>query len=128
MLALGIAVAAVAAFIASSVYYVAATPLEQRIVGSGAVKRGAPTPVKVVAELLRTAVVAGVMAWLAEQAHLATLPETLLLALVAWVGFPAVLLTGSILWERIHPFTAAMHAGDWLIKLVLVGTVLGLLH
>ena len=128
MLALGIAVATVAAFIASSVYYVVATPLERRVVGPAALDRGSPTPAKAVTELLRTAVVAGVMAWLAGQAHLTALPQTLLLALVAWVGFPAVLLTGSILWERVHPFTAAMHAGDWLIKLLLVGTALGLLQ
>ena len=128
MLVLGIAVAAFAAFVVSSVYYTLATPLEQRAVGGGALDRGRPAAGKVVAELVRTAVVAAVLAWIATRADLLTLPGTLLLALVAWVGFPAVLLTGSVLWERVAPFTAAMHAGDWLLKLLLIGAVLGALH
>lgn len=45
-----------------------------------------------------------------------------------WLAFPAVLLTGSILWERVPPVTAAIHAGDWLLKLLLIAAVLALLH
>jgi Protein of unknown function (DUF1761) len=82
----------------------------------------------VLTELLRTAVVAGVFAWIAARAELAFLPGSLGLAALLWVGFPAVLLTGSMLWERVPPVTAAMHAGDWLLKLVLIGVVVGLLH
>ncbi len=67
-------------------------------------------------------------AWIATQADLLSLPGSLLLALMAWIGFPAVLLTGSVVWERVSPVTAAMHAGDWLLKLLLIGAVLGALH
>ncbi|BDD83875.1 hypothetical protein TPB0596_36380 [Tsukamurella pulmonis] len=49
-------------------------------------------------------------------------------AVVLWVAFPLVLLTGSIIWERVPWQTAAIHAGDWLLKLVLIAIVLGLLH
>jgi hypothetical protein len=45
-----------------------------------------------------------------------------------WAGFPLVLLTGSVIWEKVHPATAAMHAGDWLIKLLLIAVIIGLLH
>lgn len=128
MIVLGIAVAAVAAFILSSVYYIVTAPIEQRALGDRVVDRGRPAPWKIVTELLRTAVVGGAFAWIAAQAGMLSLPGSLLLALVLWVAFPLVLLTGSIIWERVPWQTAAIHAGDWLLKLLLVALVLGLIH
>ncbi|CAM3806239.1 DUF1761 domain-containing protein [Tsukamurella ocularis] len=128
MIVAGIAVAALAAFVLSSVYYVLLSPVEQRALGDRALDRGTPGPAKVVAELVRTAVVAAGFAWIAERSDLLDLPDSLALALVLWVAFPVVLLTGSIIWERVPWQTAAIHAGDWLLKLVLVAVVLGLLH
>jgi len=128
MIVLGVAVASVAAFFLSSLYYVALSPVEARVLGDRAPGRGAPAPWRVVTELLRTALVAVVLAWLADRADLLSLPGSLLLALVAWVGFPFVLLTGSVIWEKVSPVTAAMHAGDWLLKLLLVGAVVGALN
>lgn len=128
MTVLAVAVAAVVAFIASSIYYALLSPLEQRALGPAAPDRGKPHPVKAVAELLRTAVLASVLAWLAARADLLGLPEGLGLAALLWLGFPAVLLTGSMLWERTPLVTAALHAGDWLLKLVLVAAVLGLIR
>lgn len=128
MIVWGIAVAAVAAFVLSSVYYVVTTPLEQQALGDRALDRGRPAPWKVVAELVRTAVVGAAFAWIAAQADLLALPSALLLALVLWVAFPLVLLTGSIIWERVPWQTAAIHSGDWLLKLLLVALVIGLIH
>ncbi|KXO97266.1 Uncharacterised protein (plasmid) [Tsukamurella tyrosinosolvens] len=128
MIVAGIAVAALAAFVLSSVYYVLLSPVEQRALGDRVLDRGKPGPAKVVAELVRTAVVAAGFAWIADRAELLALPASLTLALVLWLAFPVVLLTGSIIWERVPWQTAAIHAGDWLLKLVLVAVVLGLLH
>jgi len=128
MIGLGIAAAAVVAFIASSVYYAAATPLERRAVGEGALQRGRPGPWKVLAELLRTAIVASAFAWIANRSGDLDVSHAIVLALIMWAGFPVVLLTGSVIWEKVHPATAAMHAGDWLLKLLIVAVVLGLLH
>ncbi|WP_147251537.1 DUF1761 domain-containing protein [Blastococcus sp. TBT05-19] len=128
MVAVAVVVASVLAFVASSVYYAVTAPIESRILGDRALDRGRPAPWKVAAELLRTAVVAGVFAGIAERADLLSLPGCLLLALVLWVGFPAVLLTGSVTWEKVPPVTAAMHAGDWLLKLLLIGAVVGALQ
>jgi len=125
---LGILVAAVAAFVVSSVYYAAATPLERQVVGSAALDRGRPQVWKVVTELVRTAVVASVFAWIAHRSGDLDVRHGIVLAVVAWVGFPLVLLTGSVIWERVHPATAALHAGDWLLKLLLIAAILGLLH
>lgn len=128
MIVAGIAVAALAAFVLSSVYYVLASPFEQRALGDRALDRGKPGPGKVLAELVRTAVVAAGFAWFADRSGLLALPDSLLLALVLWVVFPVVLLTGSIIWERVPWQTAAIHAGDWLLKLVLIAVVVGLVH
>lgn len=131
MIVAGIAVAAFAAFVLSSVYYVLLSPMEQRALGERALDRGKPGPAKVAAELVRTAVVAAGFAWVADRAgllSLLSLPASLSLALVLWVAFPVVLLTGSIIWERVPWQTAAIHAGDWLLKLVLIAVALGLLH
>jgi len=128
MVVLGVAVASLAAFVLSSVYYVVITPVERRVLGDRALDRGRPAPWKAATELVRTAVVAGVFAWLAARADLLDLPGSLLLAVVAWLGFPVVLLSGSVVWERVPVVTAAIHAGDWLLKLALIGAVLGVLH
>lgn len=128
MIVAGIAVAAFAAFVLSSVYYLLLSPVEQRALGERALDRGKPGPAKVAAELVRTAVVAAGFAWVADRAGLLSLPASLSLALVLWVAFPVVLLTGSIIWERVPWQTAAIHAGDWLLKLVLIAVALGLLH
>ncbi len=128
MTGLGIAVAAVVAFIVSSVYYAVATPLERRAVGAAALDRGRPRPWKILTELLRTAIVASAFAWIAHRSDDLDIRHGLVLALIMWAGFPLVLLTGSVIWEKVHPATAAMHAGDWLIKLLLIAVILGLLH
>ena len=128
MLALGILVATAGAFVLSSVYYSLLTPVERRRLGDRAIDRGRPAPWQVGAELLRTAGVAVVFSWLAERADLLALPGALILAVVVWIGFPVVLLTGSVTWEKVPPVTAALHAGDWLLKLLLIGAVLGALH
>ncbi|WP_019200596.1 DUF1761 domain-containing protein [Tsukamurella sp. 1534] len=98
MIVAGIAVAALVAFVLSSVYYVLLAPVEQRALGGRALDRGRLGPAKVAAEVLRTVVVAAGFAWIADRSGLLSLPGSLALALVLWVTFPAVLLTGSIIW------------------------------
>jgi Protein of unknown function (DUF1761) len=128
MVVLGIVVAAVAAFVASSAYYAAATPMERRVLGDAAMDRGRPGPWKIGSELVRTMAVGAVFAWIASRAHELAVPGALGLALAAWVAFPVVLLSGSVMWERVAPVIAAMHAGDWLLKLALIAVAIGLLH
>src|SRR5258708_34602808 len=100
--------------IVSSGYYAAATPLERRAVGAAALDRGRPQPWKVLTELLRTAIVASAFAWIADRGGDLDVSHGLGLALMMWAGFPLVRLTGSGSWEKVHPATATMHAGDWL--------------
>jgi hypothetical protein len=110
------------------VYYALVTPLERRALGAAALERGRPGPAQVLTELVRTVVTAAVFAWIADRAGDLDVGNGVPLALAMWVGFPVVLLTGSVTWEKVPPVTAAVHAGDWLLKLLLIAVVLGLLH
>jgi hypothetical protein len=47
------------------------------------------------------------------------------LGLGLWAAFPVVLLTGSVVHEQVPVPQAAIHAGGWLVKLLLVSTVVG---
>ena len=42
------------------------------------------------------------------------------LGLFLWIGFPLIILTGSVLWENIPWKVAAIHAGDWLVKMLVI--------
>ncbi len=48
------------------------------------------------------------------------------LGALLWIGFPVVLLVGSVIWENVPWKLAAIHAGDWLVKLLLVTIIVGL--
>lgn len=123
---LSILVATVSVFVLSSVWYMALTPVEVRFLGVAAPQRGGrPGPAKAGLELLRSAVVAGVIVGLARHAHLDDVGSVVLLGLSLWAGFPLVLLTGSVIWERVSPVTAALHAGDWLLKIVVISIIVG---
>ncbi len=128
MIGLGIVVSAVAVFMLSSLYYLLATPVERRLVGPSVPERGRPGPWKAISELLRTAVLASALAYLLRQSDALDISRASALALICWIGFPVVLLSGSIIWEGVHPATATMHAGDWLLKLLLIAVILGVVH
>ena len=40
-----------------------------------------------------------------------------------WIGFPFVLWTGAVIHESTPVRLAAIHAGDWLVKLLLIGVI-----
>ncbi len=117
--------AAVAAFLISSVWYVAFGRTLSRLSPAYADDR-TMSPWAGLAELLRSAVLAVVVGLGCERLALDQAPELVVAAAVAWVGFPVVLLSGSVLHERVPWRLAAVHAGDWLLKLVAVTLVVGL--
>lgn len=45
--------------------------------------------------------------------------------LLLWIGLSAVQWLGSIMWENVPVKMAAIHAGDWLVKLVLIAGIVG---
>jgi Protein of unknown function (DUF1761) len=115
---MSIAVATVAAFLSGGAYY--------SVLGPDADQRMPPW--KFAAEVLRCLVLAAVVAGLASQIDVDDWTGGLLLGLVLWVGFPLVLWTGAVIHEGTPIKLAALHAGDWLVKLLLIGVIVVVLQ
>jgi hypothetical protein len=111
-----IAVSVVTVFVVSSVYY--------SLVGHPAGDGTRPAPWQVLLELCRGALVVVVFAALADRLGLG-LGGALVFALALFAAFPFVLLSGSVMWDRVAWRVAATHAGDWLLKLLVIGAVVG---
>ena len=122
----GIAVAAVAAFLFGFIYYVFLGKQTAELSGAEAAADEQPPPWKLVVEITRAVVVSAVVAGVAAVAELESPGEGALLTLALWVGFPVVLFSGAIIWESFPPKLAAIHLGDWLGKLLLIGVIVGL--
>jgi hypothetical protein len=121
-----VAVAAIAAFFLSSLYY---SPL---LVGSYwhavdpmATAGMTPSIWKAVAEILRTFVIAYVIAHLVNLLGANGWKNTISLGLWLWFGFSAMMWVGTIIWEKTPWQVALVHSGDWFIKTVLITAILG---
>ena len=121
---LAAAVAAVAAFALSGAWY-AFVPAEPLSAGGATPPPERPAPLLFSAELGRSAVVALVVAGLAAEIGVDQPGDGVLLGLALFAGFPAVLFAGSILHEGYPARLAAVHLGDWLLKLLAIGAVVG---
>jgi hypothetical protein len=117
---IAILVMAVAAFVASSVYYVVFGNALAALLPAESVAtdiRKVPAWKKA-AEFVRGFVVSFVVASLVEQFGVVDWKGALRLAVLVWIGFPFMILTGSVLWDNRPWKFAAIHSGDWLMKLV----------
>ena len=122
---LAVVVATVAAFLAGGAYYAVLGDRLARFSEAGGQQ---PEPWRLGVELLRCLVLAAVVAGLAVQGGIDEWAGGLALGLALWVGFPFVLWTGAMLHERTPFGLAAIHGGDWLVKLPLVGVLVAVLQ
>ena len=76
-------------------------------------------------ELARSGTVAVTVSALAARTGGTRPRDAVRLGLALWVAFPGVLLTGSVVHEKVPWRLAAIHAGDWLVKLLLVSLATG---
>ena len=121
-----VVVSVVVVFILSSVYY---SVFSKQLAAFTTTDPNVAMPVwKIPLELLRSFVVAYVLARLFALVGELGVLEDVSVALSLWVGFPVVLLTGAMLHEGVPWQLAALHAGDWFIKLVVIAVILGLWH
>ena len=125
---LAIAIATLAAFVFSAVYY---SILNKRIVairesyvGRGVNVQTGMTFNKIIIELTRTFVLGLAMAYAVVNAQ--NISQAVVVVLWLWVAFPVVLLIGSVIHERFPVSLATIHAIDWLVKLLIFATVLTL--
>jgi hypothetical protein len=117
---LALAAITVIVFIASSIWYNPILFGRQFLALSGATGSPQPNELKALCELLRTLILAYVIARLILRLNVTGWKDALGLGLWLWLGFPVILLTGSMLWQNVPWQLAAIHAGDWLMKLILI--------
>jgi hypothetical protein len=115
-------VVVVAAFVLSSVYYSVFGKARAEMLGEAAEER--PQLWKMAVELVRSLVLAVVLAVFVDQQGINSLGGGLVLAALAWLAFPAVLLSGSVIWDNVSWRVAVLHGGDWLVKIFIMTAVL----
>lgn len=119
---IAIFVASAVAFVLGGFYY-AMLGNQLATVSDAAAAEESMKPWQLGAELLRCIVLVTVVAGLASAIGTDRWFEGLYLGLALWIGFPLVLWTGAIMHERTPVKLAAIHAGDWLIKLLVVAVI-----
>jgi Protein of unknown function (DUF1761) len=124
---LAVVAATAAVFVVSSVYYIAFGPVLAPLSPAWA-DTSRPPVWKIAQEPVRTLVTTLVVAALAGLLGIADLAGALALGLALWIAFPVVLLAGSVVHENVPWRLAAVHAGDWLLKLLVIALVVGLWH
>lgn len=90
-----------------------------------AAMKDAKMPVgKLVIEFARCFVLACVIARLVALLDIHSYLIAIHSGLFLWLGFPVVLLTGAVIWDNVPWKVAAIHAGDWLVKLVVIPIII----
>lgn len=120
---IGVLIAAVAGFIGSGIYYSVFGGRLAAAVSEGTIPEARPWTYGV--EFARTLIVAIVTTTIASMADIGSSLGGAALGLALWVGFPVVLLVGAVIHEGTRLSLAAVHAGDWLFKLVVIGVIVG---
>src|SRR5688500_17240140 len=122
-----IAVAAAVVFVVSTVYYIAFSKQMAQLNPVYADSANtSPAPWKVAVELARSLIVALVVAKLAQLLDITDAAGAIQLGASLCVGFPVGLWTGAVMWEKVPSKLAAIHAGDWLLKLLVIALIVSL--
>lgn len=119
---LAVLVAAVVVFVIGFTYY-AALGEQLAEASDPATPSERPARWKMAVEFARGLIRAAVTAGLASEAEIDEWTGGLLLGLALWVGFPFVLWAGAVIHESTPWKLAALHAGDWLVKLPVVAVI-----
>ena len=128
---LAVLVAAVVVFVLGWLWY---SPLlffkpwmRLRGMDPAAAMSGAKMPAgKLAIEFARCFVLAFVIAHVIGALHIHNGLVAAHVGVLLWLGFPVVLLTGSVIWDNVPWKVAAIHAGDWLVKLLVIPIIVSL--
>jgi hypothetical protein len=122
-----IGVAAVAALLVSSVWYIALGDVYLELlqgIGSPAAQAD-PSVAAAVGQVVRNLVVASVLAYLLRRLQVANWAGALGVGLVVWLGFQAMAVLGSVLHEQYPLGLYAIHVGDALATTLAMALILG---
>jgi Protein of unknown function (DUF1761) len=122
---LAVLVAAIAVFVLGWLWY---SPLlffkpwmRARGMDPAVAMAGAKMPAgKLVVELVRCILLAYIIARFVALLGVSNWMGAVHFGFFLWIGFPVILLTGSVLWDNVPLKVAAIHAGDWLVKLLVI--------
>jgi hypothetical protein len=123
---LAVVVAALAAFVASSVWYAIFANAWMELRGiDPATAADVGTPAwKALFVVVQSLVVAFTLAYFVMHLGVVDWKAAVRLGALVWV-FPAMILLGSVVHENVPLMLAAIHSGDWLVKLLLMTVILG---
>lgn len=123
---LAVIVAAVAAFVASSVWYIVFGVELAKVSPAFAELQTQKQPAwKPLVVLLGSLVLAFVVAYIIGLRQDTRLLDALRIGGLLWLGLSAVQWVSSMLWEKVPVHMALIHAGDWLMKLILIAAIIG---
>ena len=117
----------VAAFVVSSVWYTifGSALMELRGVDPATAADTATPAWTMLFVIVQSLVVAFVLAYFVVHLGFVDWKGAARLGAMIWV-FPAVILLGSVVHENVPLMLAAIHAGDWLVKLLLMAGIIGM--
>ncbi|MEO7022201.1 MAG: DUF1761 domain-containing protein [Ktedonobacteraceae bacterium] len=123
---LAVVVAAVAAFIISSVWYIMfGKELAKVSAAFAEALQKPPQAWKMLVVIAQSLVLALVLAYFIGLIGNVGWLGAVRVGVLLWIGLSAMQWVGSILWEKVPLKMAAIRAGDWLIKLVLIAVIVG---
>ena len=79
---------------------------------------------KLVVELARCFVFSYLVAHLVVNNELHHVTSAIHMGVFYWVTFPVVMLVGTVTWEDLNWKVAAIHAGEYLVKLLLIPIII----
>jgi hypothetical protein len=122
---LAVVVAAVAAFVASSVWYIVFGKELAKASAAFAEALEKPKPWKMLVVIVQSLVLALVLAYFIGLIGGVDWIGAVRVGVLLWIGLSAMQWVGSMLWEKVPVKMAAIHTGDWLVKLVLIAVIVG---
>jgi Protein of unknown function (DUF1761) len=124
---LAVVVATVVAFVGSMVWYIVfGKELATVSVAFAAALKHPRQPRRMIVVLAEGFIIALVLAYLFGLIGQVTWVGAVGIGCLLWVGLSAMQWASSIVWENVPMKMAAIHVGDWLLKLVLISAIIGL--
>ena len=120
-----VVIAALVAFGGSLVWYIIFGRELAKVSKAFAQAQQQKQPWKMLFVLGEHLVIAWVVAYLIVRLDLTGWTNELFLGVLLWLGFSATQWVSSIVFEQEPLKKAAIHGGDWLVKLILIAVILG---
>ncbi len=126
---LAVVVAAVAALVSTGLWYIAFGKAMAKITGTPYAEiqkeRMLWKPFVILGEYV---VIASVLAYLVVRLDVTNWTGAVWYGFLVWLGFSATQWVGAMTWDKMPWKIAAIRAGDWLMKLVIIAIIVSLWH